>query len=200
MSLRTESPRDPPAKTADTRRRAHTSHARGRRNEYDPRLSDKDKVHQLYQTRSSVEHLPVLILMGNQSGAPKESKVVSIQLALCNDTTGHATHAKRAFEWPTFYSLRSLIPAVRRRRTDCRTSTTRSPACLWALELEQSRHTRGCRGGYPVTKLFSCHTSSTTNTPLCAEKLGESGMHMHASGSPGKRHGSNLLTWCQQAI
>ena len=27
---------------------------------------------------SSVEHLPVLILMGNQSGAPKESKVVSI--------------------------------------------------------------------------------------------------------------------------
>jgi hypothetical protein len=51
------------------------------------------------------------------------------------------------------------------------------------------------RGGYPVTKLFSCHTSSTTNTPLCAEKLGESGMHMHAPQTHA-RHEKSTCTWC----
>ena len=51
------------------------------------------------------------------------------------------------------------------------------------------------RGGYPVTKLFSCHTSSTTNIPLCAEKLGESGMHMHAPQTHA-RHEKSTCTWC----
>ena len=63
-----------------------------------------------------------------------------------------------------------------------------------ALERKSEQHANA-RGGYPVTKLFTCHTSSTTNIPLCAEKLGESGMHMHAPQTH-PRHEKSTCTWC----
>ena len=63
-----------------------------------------------------------------------------------------------------------------------------------ALERKSEQHANA-RGGYPVTKLFTCHTSSTTNIPLCAEKLGESGMHMHAPQTHA-RHEKSTCTWC----